>query len=127
LVPRDGETKALGKLGDLVGLGELGISDLGSVRGYAGLMSQQEAVESWAKHNGAGGHALSQYVQDLNPRDGCRVKREVYGGGRNEVVAYTIEGGGHAWPGGLPIGGVMGRTTQDIKASELIVQFFSSH
>jgi len=127
LVPRDGESKSLGKLGELVGLGDLGIDSLGgNVGKYAGLLSQQETVEFWVKQNSAGS-PTAQNMPDTNPRDGCRVLREIYGGGRREVDVYTVEGGGHAWPGGLSMGQVMGRNTTDINASELICQFFRSH
>jgi polyhydroxybutyrate depolymerase len=129
LVPRDGtEGESLGKLGDLVGLGDLGIDKLGSVKEFAGILSQQDAVEWWAKHNGAGAQPTVQNMPDTSPNDKCRVKREVYGGGRREVDAYIVEGGGHTWPGGLPVAqGTLGRTTGDINASELICEFFRTH
>ncbi len=45
-----------------------------------------------------------------------------------EVVFYTIVGGGHAWPGGVPLPRwIAGRTTQEIDATELMWQFFSRH
>jgi polyhydroxybutyrate depolymerase len=41
-----------------------------------------------------------------------------------DVVRYTIEGGGHTWPGGpsLPFNG---RTSRDIDASATMWAFFS--
>lgn len=45
-----------------------------------------------------------------------------------EVVLYTIDGGGHTWPGAdplLPI--LMGYTTQAIDATEVMWQFFAAH
>jgi polyhydroxybutyrate depolymerase len=129
LVPRDGtEGESLGKLGDLVGLGDLGIDKIGAVKEFAGMMSQQDAVEWWAKHNGASPQPMVQNMPDSSPSDKCRVKKEVYGGGRREVDAYIVEGGGHTWPGGLPVAsGTLGRTTGDINASELICEFFRTH
>lgn len=47
-----------------------------------------------------------------------------------EVVFYEIEGGGHSWPGGLvnpALDGVMGQTTQEISANELMWDFFVRH
>lgn len=42
-----------------------------------------------------------------------------------EVVFYTIEGGGHAWPGGEPIPRwIVGHTTSDIDASQVMWEFF---
>jgi polyhydroxybutyrate depolymerase len=129
LVPRDGtDGESLGKLGDLVGLGDLGIDKLSAVKDFAGMLSQQDAIEWWAKHNGAGSQPMIQNMPDASPNDKCRVKREVYGGGRREVVAYIVEGGGHTWPGGMPVAsGTLGRTTGDINASELICEFFRTH
>jgi polyhydroxybutyrate depolymerase len=43
-----------------------------------------------------------------------------------DVILYTIDGGGHTWPGGVPIPFV-GKTSQDINASEVMWQFFAEH
>ncbi len=45
-----------------------------------------------------------------------------------DVVLYTIQGGGHSWPGGgyLPECFV-GRTTQSIDASSVMWAFFREH
>jgi len=59
-------------------------------------------------------------------KDGTRVRRSVYGGCREgrEVVLYTIEGGGHTWPGGPPVGRRVGRVSRDIDASRTMLDFF---
>jgi polyhydroxybutyrate depolymerase len=62
-------------------------------------------------------------------KDGTRVRRSVYGGcgeGR-EVVLYTIEGGGHTWPGGPPVGRLVGRVSRDLDATRTILEFFDRH
>jgi polyhydroxybutyrate depolymerase len=42
-----------------------------------------------------------------------------------EVVLYTIDGGGHTWPGGGEIPSfLVGATTQDIDASATMWEFF---
>ncbi len=43
-----------------------------------------------------------------------------------EVVIYQIEGGGHTWPGGsnLP---VFGKTSEALRASEVMWEFFEEH
>lgn len=42
-----------------------------------------------------------------------------------DVVFYTIQGGGHAWPGGEPMPAwIVGYTTQDINATRLMWEFF---
>ncbi len=45
-----------------------------------------------------------------------------------EVIFYTIQGGGHSWPGGgyLPVF-LVGATTQDIDATRVIWDFFEKH
>jgi polyhydroxybutyrate depolymerase len=43
-----------------------------------------------------------------------------------DVVFYSIQGGGHAWPGGEPLPEwIVGHTTQDINATQTMWEFFS--
>jgi polyhydroxybutyrate depolymerase len=46
----------------------------------------------------------------------------------SDVVFYTIDGGGHSWPGGgfLPEA-IVGHTTQDVDATRVIWEFFQEH
>jgi polyhydroxybutyrate depolymerase len=129
LFPREGETKELGKLGDALGLTDLGVKSMSStVAKFSGVMSPSEAPEFWARNNGASAHPREEVLPDSDTRDGCKVKRETYGGS-SEVVVYTIEGGGHSWPGGMGFVAqdILGRTTNDINASEIMWQFFRNH
>lgn len=59
-------------------------------------------------------------------RDGTRVRRSTYGGCREgrQVVLYTIEGGGHTWPGGPPVGRLVGRVARDVDATRTMLDFF---
>jgi polyhydroxybutyrate depolymerase len=44
------------------------------------------------------------------------------------VVLYTIQGGGHTWPGGKPLPEwFVGRTSHTIDATSLMWGFFSDH
>ena len=44
------------------------------------------------------------------------------------VVLYTVEGGGHTWPGGGPMPEwFAGRTTRSIDASSVMWAFFREH
>ncbi len=43
-----------------------------------------------------------------------------------DVVLYTVEGGGHSWPGS-DIAPEAGITTQDINATDVIWEFFAAH
>jgi polyhydroxybutyrate depolymerase len=68
-------------------------------------------------------------VEPDTVHDGTSVRRSAYPGcaeGR-EVVLYTIEGGGHTWPGGPPVGRSVGRVTRDLRATPLILDFFDGH
>jgi polyhydroxybutyrate depolymerase len=45
-----------------------------------------------------------------------------------DVVFYTIAGGGHSWPGGEPLPEfIVGETTQDIDATQLMWDFFQQN
>lgn len=63
----------------------------------------------------------------LDPaRDGMTTERITWAGpgGRPQVVLYTIEGGGHVWPGG-PKGGRKGGT-RDVSANDAVLDFFAA-
>jgi polyhydroxybutyrate depolymerase len=60
--------------------------------------------------------------------DGTHVRREIWSGGGDdtEIVAYTIEGGGHTWPGGpqyLPKL-IVGKASANLNATRTIWEFF---
>lgn len=42
-----------------------------------------------------------------------------------EVTLCTVEGGGHTWPGAIPIG--VSKTTQSIRATDAMWEFFQKH
>jgi polyhydroxybutyrate depolymerase len=43
-----------------------------------------------------------------------------------QVLLYTIDGGGHTWPGGWPIPAV-GKTSKDIDATEELWAFLQQY
>ena len=43
-----------------------------------------------------------------------------------EVVFYIVDGGGHTWPGAIPIAR-LGKTTTQINASAIAWDFFKAH
>lgn len=63
------------------------------------------------------------------PGDDLPVTRRIYSGGRDgaEVVLVEIQGGGHTWPGQVPLVGFLGRTTTNVHANTLIWEFFQKH
>lgn len=132
IIPREGQSKELGKLGDALGLTDLGIKNIDStVAKVGGIYTADEAAEFWAKNNGCAAHPRHEAIPDRDTRDGCHVSRDTFGGGVGgaDVVVYTIEGGGHSWPGGMGFVArdIIGRTCNDISASDIMWQFFQSH
>jgi polyhydroxybutyrate depolymerase len=61
--------------------------------------------------------------------DGTRVRRSSSPGCRDgrDVVLFTIEGGGHTWPGGPPVGRSVGRVSRDLDATRVMLDFFDRH
>lgn len=59
---------------------------------------------------------------------GGAVTRIEYENCAEPVVFYRIEGGGHTWPGGVPLPAwFAGPTSNSVNASELMWQFFEAH
>lgn len=98
---------------------------------YGKVLSVAETVKFWVAKDQCPAPPLNTQLPDRDPSDGTTVRKEVYGGCKDgtEVLLYAIEGGGHTWPGGiqyLPVS-VIGRTSREFNASELIWQFFKEH
>jgi polyhydroxybutyrate depolymerase len=86
-------------------------------------------IKTWVKLNGCTGKPKIVKLPD-KAHDGTKVTKTVYGGGRKgaEVILFTIEGGGHTWPGRVPlVEFVMGKSTKQISANDLIWEFFQKH
>jgi len=95
------------------------------------LISVPSTVRYWVTHNNCSSSPIITWEPDKDPQDGTRVRREVYGQGKEgtEVILYAIEGGGHTWPGGQPYlpERIIGKTSRDISACEVIWEFFKKH
>lgn len=94
------------------------------------VLSTAETVAFWLDVNTCASEPVSTRVIDRDETDGVRARHEVYGGcsGRGAVELYALEGGGHTWPGGrqyLPVG-VIGETSMDISAADVIWEFFAT-
>jgi polyhydroxybutyrate depolymerase len=87
------------------------------------VISVEKTVDFWVKNNGCTAKPVA--TEPVNNELG-RVKKRVYSGGRDgsEVVLYTIEGGGHIWPGGERRPSHFGTYSQDINATRVIWEFF---
>jgi polyhydroxybutyrate depolymerase len=92
------------------------------------VLSAQRSAALFAEVNGCTPSPTVTAEPD-SVRDGTRIRRSDYGGcgdGR-EVVLYTIEGGGHTWPGGPPVGRLVGRVSRDLDATRTMLDFFDRH
>jgi polyhydroxybutyrate depolymerase len=103
----------------------------GGGRGASGrgeVLSALRSVELWARVDGCAAGPELEAARD-SVQDGTRVRPRRWtgcGAGR-EVVLYTIEGGGHTWPNGPPVGPRVGRVTRELDATEVIWAFFVAH
>ncbi len=86
-----------------------------------GFMSVPDAFEGWASRNGCVGASVETYAQGDAT---CRSYNDCDGG--SEVTLCTIDGGGHTWPGGIPIP-PFGKTSGDISATDAMWAFFQAH
>jgi polyhydroxybutyrate depolymerase len=98
-------------------------------RGRRNILSAQAAIEFWRDQNGCDTTPTTEALPDTDPNDRTTIQRATYSAcdGDVQVVLYQVDGGGHAWPGGLAYARerLIGITSQDINASEVIWQYFS--
>jgi polyhydroxybutyrate depolymerase len=94
-------------------------------------MGAEATARAWEEADGIRADAATGDLPDTDPADGCRTRWRRWSGGRKrtEVWLYTLEGGGHTWPGGpqyLPRR-LVGRVCRDFDATFAIWDFFSRH
>lgn len=84
---------------------------------------------------------IDDWVQTLAERNGCSSQPQALAGEGDasvvrytgcdqdaEVIYYTIDGGGHTWPGGDPLPEwITGPTSDDIDATRRMWEFFQQH
>lgn len=95
------------------------------------VLSVNESIMFWVNWNGCSVYPVIINEPDKDPKDGTRVISMRYSDGLDgtEVILYSVEGGGHTWPGGfqyLPVW-IIGKTSRDINANEIIWSFFNNH
>ena len=90
------------------------------------VVSVDQSVKFWIKNNGCTDKPIETIIVDSTDDD-TRAIRYTYKG-NSDVVYWLIQGGGHIWPGGwhyLP-SFIIGKTSEEIDASEEIWKFFNS-
>jgi polyhydroxybutyrate depolymerase len=95
------------------------------------VLSVDESVGFWISRNQCSPLPVVTEVPDLDPKDGTRVTRKAYFNSIDgtEVILYSVDGGGHTWPGGLQYlpSWIVGKTSRDFNATEVIWSFFKKH
>jgi polyhydroxybutyrate depolymerase len=94
------------------------------------LLPAKETLKGWAKINNCGQKPQHDTIE---PRTGggLETRVETYTDCTDGATAvlYSIEKGGHTWPGGeqfIPVR-FIGKTNDDLDASEIIWKFFAAH
>ncbi len=100
-------------------LGRAGITEFRSV---------EHTIQSWIKANGCKPEPEVVALPD-KADDAMKCTRKTWSGGKDgsEVVLIEIENGGHTWPGKEPIVALLGKSTKDISANDLMWEFFQNH
>ena len=95
---------------------------------HTDFMSVDDAISAWSWLAQCPEKPRREDLRDVAD-DGTHVVRTTYAPCAEgaEVVLYTIEGGGHSWPGRPGRPRLLGRTTQDISANDLMWEFFARH
>ena len=106
----------------------------GEIHGHSGrtklgkVLSVEQSIGYWVEKNGCSPVPIITEEPDRDPADGTRVSSWEYVNESDgtEVILYIVYGGGHTWPGGLQYlpERVIGKTSRDIDANEVIWTFF---
>jgi len=94
----------------------------GSMFGYkVTAKSVAETIQYWVKRD----QCNAQPIHEVKGN----IVKDLYPGGKDgtEVCLYTINGGGHAWPGGRRCTIFGDRPTKELSATEAICAFFLTH
>lgn len=92
------------------------------------VLSVDESIGFWVKRNQCSEVPVITELPDLDPKDGTRVIRKEFTDCNRgaTVILYSIDGGGHTWPGGLQYlpAFIIGKTCRDMDACQVIWDFF---
>jgi polyhydroxybutyrate depolymerase len=91
------------------------------------VLSTSETIDIWLKRNGCSPKDPDTTTKIDKPGDRTTIVKKTWACKRAPVCLYTIENGGHTWPGGtqyLPVK-VVGEVSKDIDGADEIWKFFS--
>jgi polyhydroxybutyrate depolymerase len=85
------------------------------------------SVRRWIDANGCPRDPIEAVI--FEPEDALRIEKQCWGPGEegSEVVLYTIRGGGHTWPGRVPLAAYLGPAATAISANDILWEFFQRH
>ena len=102
---------------------------LGRGRPRGKVISTKETLAKYVERNGNQGESTKTTL-DADPNDGTSVEITKYpdGSGGVKTWFYLVKNGGHTWPGRAQYAreGVIGKTSQEFSATEVIWEFFKS-
>jgi len=105
------------------GAGSSWLERLGLTRRPFAFLPAPQWTADWAARNGCSPSPNPESIPATGDASGVRYTGCDAG---VEVLFYTIEDGGHTWPGGRPIP-LVGKTSRDVDASETMWQFFARY
>jgi polyhydroxybutyrate depolymerase len=92
------------------------------------VLPMEETVRYWVRRNRSRPRPVTIEYPDRDPEDGTRVVLHRYPAQEDgaETLFFRVRGGGHTWPGGneRAPGFIVGKTSRDLSASEVIWAFF---
>ena len=90
--------------------------------------SVESTIDAWVRADRCETPPTVDVLPDRT-RDGTRVTRTSYRGGPNgaDVVLVVVEHGGHTWPGRDIGSNILGKSTRNASANDLIWEFFERH
>lgn len=95
------------------------------------VLSAEATRALWAEKSGCDATTTSAPIADTVTDDETTVMREDNQGCKDgsEVVLFTVAGGGHTWPSSDAnlTKALVGKSNEDVKASELLIDFFGKH
>jgi polyhydroxybutyrate depolymerase len=94
------------------------------------IYSHEEILKKWAVMDHCSTEPIITRIPD-NANDGTTITKEEYDNPSNnlKVIGYTINNGGHTWPGGWQYAPkfIIGKTTKNLNACQTIWGFFKEY
>jgi polyhydroxybutyrate depolymerase len=94
------------------------------------VLSSQDSLKFWMDNNGVSGSPVITQLTDLDKNDSSDITHFSYSSSRNAPIEfYKVNGGGHSVPGLIQYLPkiIIGNVNGDVKAEELIWQFFQQY